>query len=112
MSFQSLILLLLLFCSNYPATHSIVTLRPKNERGPSAWNSGVECLQRVHTIFQSLTIVLEDSEEEGNATVVPRLKNVLMLHLHNLTTPSAEIESNYLKLLNQLISSGQMQRYV
>lgn len=108
MSVQSLVLLLL-FCS-CPATHSIVTLRPKNERGPSAWNSGVECLLQVHSIFQSLKIVLEDSEAEGNATVVPRVKNVIMLHSHNLTTPSAEIESNYLKLLNQLISSGQMQR--
>lgn len=88
---------------------AIVTLRPKNER--VAWDSGVECLQRVQKLFQELKAVLEDTEEEwSNFTTGPITKNIIILHLHNLTSPAAEIERNYLKLINQLISSGEMHR--
>lgn len=100
--------LLLLFLWLYPSpTISIVTLRPRNER--VAWDSGVACLQSVQALFQRLRVVLEDSEVD-NRTMVPNTKNVIMLHLHNLTSPAAEIESNYLALMHSLISSGKMLR--
>lgn len=42
--------------------------------------------------------------------MVLNTRNVIMLHLHNLTSPAAEIESNYLALMHTLISSGKMLR--
>lgn len=93
-----------------PLSQSIVTLRPRNER--VAWNSGVDCLRSVQTLFHSIKNVLEDTEEGILQSIVQPTKKVIVLHLHNLTSPAAEIEGNYLLLLHSLISSGQLQRYI
>lgn len=107
---QMRLFVILCVFSWWPITHGIVTLRPRNER--VAFSSGVECLHRVQQVFHDLKAVLEDTEEGSNYTSGPYTKNVIMLHVHNLSSPAAEIERNYLKLLNQLISSGEMHRLI
>lgn len=93
-------------CALFPLSSAIVTLRPKNER--VAWDSGVECLERIQLIFHSLRIVLEDTEEPDNVPLGNRTKNVIMFHVHNLSSPAAEIEWKYRIRLNQLISEGEL----
>lgn len=86
----------------------IVTLRPKNER--VAWESGVECLHQVQKLFHDLRAVLEDTEEGFIYPSSISTKNIILMHLYNLSSPAAEIERHYRKRIHDLISSGEMRR--
>lgn len=103
------LLVFLCMCSLMQITLGIVTLRPKNER--VAWDSGVECLESVQRMFHNLTNALEDTEEGENLpAVAPATRNIIALHMQNLTSPAAEIERQYLMRINRLISSGDFHR--
>lgn len=91
-------------------TYQIVTLRTRNERGPSAWTAGIKCLEALEKSFDGLTVALQEGDYYRGSRAVNRTTNVIMVHLHNLSSPAAEIETNYLKQLNLLIANGDIQR--
>lgn len=66
----------------------IVYLRNKNDRGPKAWLSGVQCLSKISNLYFY--------------DVLPtRTKNCVLMHTHDLSTPAYEIEYLYLKKLHE-----------
>ncbi|XP_062556566.1 uncharacterized protein LOC134221390 [Armigeres subalbatus] len=62
----------------------IVYVRVKNERGPTAVQAGINCLELLTDIFFYST----DSAQ---------IQNLVMFHLDNLSSPSREIELGYLQ---------------
>lgn len=90
----------------------ILTLRARNERGPSAWKAGIKCLETVERSFDGLTVALQEGDFYYHSKSFNRTTNVIVVQLYNLTSPAAEIEMNYLKLLNHLFSTGDIHRWV
>lgn len=61
----------------------IVYLRPWNDRGPAAVKSGIECIQNVERIY-------------FDSSLSDQTPNLAIFHTKNLSSPSMEIEVQYL----------------
>lgn len=95
MNIQFLLLLFVLLRSAI-STNCVVYLREKNERGPAAWRSGVNCLYNVTAYY-------------FYDPLPTRTKNSVILHTKNLSSPAYEIERLFLQSLHNHIADGHSQ---
>lgn len=82
--------LLIIFNNKCNNVSSVVYLRERNNRGPDAWRSGVDCLLNISNLY------LYDP-------LPSRAKNCAILHTSNMSAPANDIEAIFLKSLNDLL---------
>ncbi|EDS33617.1 conserved hypothetical protein [Culex quinquefasciatus] len=75
---------LLGFAALGPTTDGIVYVRTKNERGPTAIQAGINCLELLTGAYFYPTESVQ-------------IQNIVVFHLHNLSSPSREIELGFLQ---------------
>lgn len=81
-------------CNKYVSC--AVYLRARNERGPDAWQSGVDCLSNVSHLF------LYDP-------MPSRAKNCVIMHTSNMSTPAYDIETIFMKSMNDFLINDKFQ---
>lgn len=83
-------MIIFLLVSKIYLVNCIVYLRPWNDRGPAAVKSGIECIENIERIY------FDDSLSNHTP-------NLAFFHSKNLSSPSMEIEVQYLFELHDRI---------
>lgn len=78
---------------------AIIYLRPVNDRGPMAVELGKNCLSTIAVGY------FYDAWSN-------RTKNMAYLHTSNMSSPAAEIETGFLTVLHNLLTTYELRKYV
>uniref|UniRef100_A0A1A9X4A3 Ionotropic glutamate receptor C-terminal domain-containing protein n=1 Tax=Glossina brevipalpis TaxID=37001 RepID=A0A1A9X4A3_9MUSC len=76
----------------------VIYLRKPNDIGPRSWNAGINCLETFSELY------FQRREK------LTRSLNIVSVQAYNLTTPAAQIQSGYLKHLNEVIGQNHTHR--
>ncbi|KAM7342062.1 ionotropic receptor 60a [Cochliomyia hominivorax] len=77
---------------NNETARMVIYLQKPNELGPSTWLAGISCLDRFATVF------LKKREK------LTRPPNIVLTNILNMSTPAAQIQDGFLKLMMEAIS--------
>lgn len=109
MDYWKLIVILFLF----HRTESVIYLRPKNERGPGKFASSK--YYNLQKIFTATSIHLQGAMQAGVDCIKTiersyfkdpdsaQVKNLVLHHASNISSPASEIENVYLQSLHDRI---------
>lgn len=77
---------------NNETARMVIYLQKPNELGPSTWLAGINCLDRFMSIYFK------------RRELLTRPPNIVLTSILNMSTPSAQIQEGFLKLMMEAIS--------